>query len=96
MPDFKMLKDTYELIMRSTPANQPRIGQVTDGEGSSPSDEGSSPSDESAETPMRDVVVYGQDDFMRTFGGNEVLQKLTTKDGVCVVDRMYGNAKVMF
>jgi len=96
--------------MRSTPANQPRIGQVTDGEGSSPSDEGSSPSDEgsspsdegsspsdeSAETPMRDVVVYGQDDFMRTFGGNEVLQKLTTKDGVCVVDRMYGNAKVMF
>jgi hypothetical protein len=89
MPDFKMLKDTYELIMRSTPVNQPRIGQVTDGEGSSPSDE-------SAETPMRDVVVYGQDDFMRTFGGNEVLQKLTTKDGVCVVDRMYGNAKVMF
>ena len=44
----------------------------------------------------RQVGVYGQDEFMKKFGGEEVVGKLTLKDGVSVVDRMYGNAKVMF
>jgi len=83
MPDFKMLKETYELIMRSPPDTVRGQDSTTQ----------SGPSEEA---PVRDVVIYGQDEFMRTYGGPEVLQKLTTKDGVCVVDRMYGNARVMF
>lgn len=82
-PDFKMLKETYELIMRSPP-DTVRGDSLASQPGPS------------EQTPVRDVVIYGQDEFMRTYGGPEVLQKLTTKDGVCVVDRMYGNARVMF
>lgn len=44
----------------------------------------------------RHVGIYAQDEFMKKFGGEEIIKKLTMKDGSSVVSRMYGNAKVMF
>ena len=91
--DFELLRDTYSLIMNSPPAalNLPTQPLAT-------------------RNPIwndffthsvrgfrrRQVGIYGQDEFMRKFGGEEIVGKLTLKDGVSVVDRMYGNAKVMF
>lgn len=44
----------------------------------------------------RHVGIYAQDEFMQKFGGEEIVSKMTMKDGSNVVNRMYGNAKVMF
>jgi hypothetical protein len=33
---------------------------------------------------------------MRQHGGEDMVKKLTTKDGAYLADRMYANAKVMF
>ena len=40
--------------------------------------------------------VYDQGEFVRKFGGPEIIQKLTTKDGTSLVESMYENTKVMF
>lgn len=40
--------------------------------------------------------IYSQDEFVSKFGGEEITDKLKTKDGANIVSGMYGNAKIMF
>jgi hypothetical protein len=44
----------------------------------------------------RQVGIYSQDEFVSKFGGEEITDKLKTKDGANIVSGMYGNAKIMF
>jgi hypothetical protein len=40
--------------------------------------------------------IYSQDEFVSKFGGEEITDKLKTKDGANIVSGMYGNAKIMY
>ncbi|ORX34248.1 S-adenosyl-L-methionine-dependent methyltransferase [Kockovaella imperatae] len=42
------------------------------------------------------IEITSQSDFVRKYGGSELTKKLTTRNGVSIMDAMYGNAKVMF
>ena len=44
----------------------------------------------------RSVGIYPQSEFIKRYGGEEIVKRLTMKDGTSLVESMYGNAKVMF
>lgn len=83
--DFSLLRDTYSLIMNS-PSRVSEAGGV-----------GPTFFTHSVRGfRRRDVKVWEQADFLREFGGDEVIAKTRTGDGGSVMEEMYKNARVMF
>jgi hypothetical protein len=44
----------------------------------------------------RQIGIYKQGEFVRKFGGKEMMNKLKTRDGGNLVEGMYKNARIMF
>jgi hypothetical protein len=86
--DFELLGETYSLIMNSPSPS------------TSPSDPTSLRDDFFTHSVRgfrrRQVGIHPQTEFLRTFGGEEVMSGTRTRDGISVLEGMYGNAKIMF
>ncbi|KAK1927996.1 S-adenosyl-L-methionine-dependent methyltransferase [Papiliotrema laurentii] len=94
--DFELLRDTYSLIMKSPPADLSLspTGESTNGRSDVLRNDFFSHSVRGFR--RRQVGIYSQDEFVSKFGGEEITDKLKTKDGANIVSGMYGNAKIMF
>ena len=89
--DFELLRDTYSLIMNS-PSRSDALSAGSNSD--NPGDDFFTHSVRGFK--RRQVGIYPHFDFLRAFGGEAVISGTRTRDGVSVLEGMYGNAKIMF
>lgn len=99
LEDFEHFRDLYSIIMNSPSPTIPSPSSTSDSPSSSPlkiKQDFFSHSSGVKGFRRRNIGIYTHADFLAKFGGKEILDKTTVKDGANVMTAMYKNAKMMF
>lgn len=99
--DFELLRNIYNLVMSSPTLSTRRIPPTSKPSGIAQQPHTALEGDFFQSHPVRgfrrrNINIYSQADFLRDFGGDEIVRATTVKDGSWVMGGMYGNAKIMF
>ncbi|WVO19802.1 uncharacterized protein IAS62_001092 [Cryptococcus decagattii] len=97
--NFEHFRDLYSIIMNSPSPTIPSPSSTSDSPSSSPlkiKQDFFSHSSGVKGFRRRNIGIYTHADFLAKFGGKEILDKTTVKDGANVMTAMYKNAKMMF
>ncbi|AAW42702.1 conserved hypothetical protein [Cryptococcus deneoformans JEC21] len=97
--NFEHFRDLYSIIMNSPSRITPSPSSTPDSPSSLPSkikQDFFSHSSGVKGFRRRNIGIYTHADFLAKYGGKEILDKTTVKDGANVMTAMYKNAKMMF